>query len=132
MCKIVQKKLLNLISERTFFCDSCDSCDGCFLCLVHVYVRTRMDEVIDFAVTAVTAVTKKSAFWGRLGLRSKAYLQRIIRASTADRKKVLTILFANVCFFLYLRTSALAFTYSRATSKSQFPRSYSHPMQPIL
>ena len=44
-------------------CDSCDSCDTCFLCLVHVYVRTRVDEVIDFSVTAVTAVTEKGAFW---------------------------------------------------------------------
>ena len=64
-------------------CDSCDSCDTCFLCLVHVYVRTRVDEVIDFAVTAVTAVTEKGAFWGWLELRLKAYLQRIYSASTA-------------------------------------------------
>ena len=42
-----------------------------------------MDEVIDFAVTAVTAVTEKGAFWGWLELRSKAYLQRIYSASTA-------------------------------------------------
>ena len=61
-------------------CDSCDSCDTCFLCLVHVYVRTRVDEVIDFSVTAVTAVTEKGTFWlVRVAIKSvsTAYLQRI-------------------------------------------------------
>ena len=42
------------VSQSDMGCDTCDSCDGCFLCLVHVYVCTRVDEVIDFAVTAVT------------------------------------------------------------------------------
>ena len=49
-------------SQSDMGCDTCDSCDGCFLCLVHVYVCTRVDEVIDFAVTAVTAVTKSLLF----------------------------------------------------------------------
>ena len=50
------------VSQSDMGCDTCDSCDGCFLCLVHVYVRTRVNEVIDFAVTAVTAVTKSLLF----------------------------------------------------------------------
>jgi hypothetical protein len=65
-------------------CDTCDSCDGCFLRLVHVYVRTRMDEDIDLAVTAVTAVTNQVFFGAAFRLLGKAYHQRIYSASTAD------------------------------------------------
>ena len=61
-------------------CDTCDSCDGWFLCLVHVYVCTRVDEDIDLAVTAVTAVTNQ-VFFGCFSVAwksvSSAHLQRI-------------------------------------------------------
>lgn len=41
--------------------------------------------------------------------------------------------FLYSCVFLYLRTSALAFVpHATQPRKSQFPRSYSHPTQPIL
>ena len=43
------------------------------------------------------------------------------------------IFLAHMHFFLYLRTSALAFVpHATQPRKSQFPRSYSHPTQPIL